>query len=236
MNKSLYFAAVFFAVLAMAIIGFSALSSNLNGSDRQNEIIIRNTSKTSGDGTILIDGNDAAAVQPPTVTSRRSIIEAPRSVADGSQISTMYDGFGNKTEIRTFSNNLLVHSITVRTFTDGRRRIFVYGQNGDVRSLPEDSYEKVLTDSGNSLANSAGIFTGRVVPTPPQRQELAESSPNPPVSDTPPQTNQTVETSEPQITDAPQVQKEKDPSENDKKARRRLLSELQNSQLKGQLK
>jgi hypothetical protein len=125
------------------------------------EVTINDGYKTTKKGELIIDDTSLEGKQPPIVTSRKSSKEPPKTAADGSQISTMYDGFGNKTEIRTFAEHPLIQCIVSRTFADGRKNIFVYGQNGEVRNLPEYLYDKVLSSSGYELARSAGIFMGR---------------------------------------------------------------------------
>ncbi len=125
------------------------------------EVSINEGYKTTKNGELIIDDTSLEGKQSPVVTSRKSVKEPPKNAADGSQISTMYDGFGNKTEIRTFAEHPLIQCIVSRTFADGRKKVFVYGQSGEVRNLPEDLYDKVLSGSGYELARSAGIFMGR---------------------------------------------------------------------------
>lgn len=165
--------------MVLVFLGVSCSVENRNDSTVA-EVKINDGVKTTKNGEIVIDGTDSEDLKPAAVTARPSVKEPLKTVFDGSQISTMFDAFGNKTEIRTFPGNTLVQSVIARTFADGRREIFVYGQNGDARSLPEHLHDKVLTASGNLLANSAGIFTGRqprLVPTP---QEINNSQTIPP--------------------------------------------------------
>lgn len=166
MYKYYCISAIFFAAL------FASCAEEKQKEDtsaKKNEVVFKDKYTTTKDGEIIIDGTDSEGIIAPIITSQKSLKELPKTALDGSQISTMFDAFGNKTEIRTFTNNLLVQSVIARTFADGRRQIFVYGQNGEVRNLPEYLYNRVSTASGNFLANSAGIFTGRkisVLPTP----------------------------------------------------------------------
>jgi hypothetical protein len=44
------------------------------------------------------------------------------------------------------------------TKSGGERQVFVYGQDGVVKSLPENMLDKVITASADEIANSAGIF------------------------------------------------------------------------------
>jgi hypothetical protein len=49
----------------------------------------------------------------------------------------------------------------LKTTSDGQRQVFVYGQNGDVKDLPENMLEKTTTASGDELADAAGLFEVR---------------------------------------------------------------------------
>jgi hypothetical protein len=184
---------------------------------RQREIKINDKNIKSKDGEVIIDGTTFEANELPTITSRKSSKEESKTAADGSQINTMFDGFGNKTEIRAFPDNLLVQCIISRTFADGRKQIFVYGQNGEVKILPEDMSDRVLSSSGNDLARSAGIFTGRkprTVPTPLQNTEL-------PPTTVPTQQSEIEKSLSP---DAPLVSKENKISTEKKKTTEKSIS------------
>ncbi|HXG85595.1 MAG TPA: hypothetical protein VNI84_16345, partial [Pyrinomonadaceae bacterium] len=76
-------------------------------------------------------------------------------------ISTTFDRYGNRTETRTFDNNPRLAFIILRTSLKGKKQVFVYGQNGDVKSLPENMLDKILTATANDLAAAAGISEGR---------------------------------------------------------------------------
>jgi len=184
----------------------------------KNEVVIKDKYKTVNDGEIVIDGTDLEDKTAPIATSQKSLKELPRTAFDGSQISTMYDGFGNKTEIRTFSNNLLVQSVIAKSFADGQKRIFVYGQNGEVKNLTEDYYEKALTAPGDFLANSAGIFTGRINIVLQTSEEKSDSPTLLPVPAFP--------VNKPQIADEPEIITEKQPKKNN------ILADLQKLELK----
>jgi len=206
--------AIFFVVFFASCAGEKHSEDNFS---KKNEVVFRDKYTTTKDGEIIIDGTDSEGIIAPIITSQKSLKELPKTALDGSQINTMYDAFGNKTEIRTFTNNLLVQSVIARTSADGRRQIFVYGQNGEVRNLPENLYNRVSTASGNFLANSAGIFTGRkisVLPTPEESSPTLLTVPASPV------------VQPPQIADAPEISKEKQP------IKKNFSAELQRLELK----
>ena len=151
-------------LLLIIICCFIATSCSV--SDRlsrvnKKEVFINDNYRTTKEGDILIDDRDFEHSQTPIFTSRAGFQETPKSSTDNSQISVMIDGFGNKTETRLFSNHPLLQRIVVRTFVNGQKKVFVYGNNGDVKHLPPNMMDKVMTASANTLAKSAGIFNGR---------------------------------------------------------------------------
>ncbi len=64
---------------------------------------------------------------------------------------------GNKTEMRFFSNHPRLSSVLVRTSADEKRETFVYGQDGKVKSLPENMVVTAMSASADEIADSAGI-------------------------------------------------------------------------------
>jgi hypothetical protein len=47
--------------------------------------------------------------------------------------------------------------VILKTTGEGYREVFVYGQNGTVKQLPENMLDKVTTASADEIADSAGI-------------------------------------------------------------------------------
>lgn len=95
--------------------------------------------------------------------------EISRLVEDGSEIKTSYDAFGNKTEVRIFRGNPRLKQLLIRTSVDGERQVYVYGQNGEVETVPDNMLEKVLSAPANEIADVAGIFKtkqAKTLPTP----------------------------------------------------------------------
>jgi hypothetical protein len=121
------------------------------------EVVFDDGYKTSSDGEIIIDDQSFAAKETGLVITEKNLPNVTQIASDGSQIKIMYDGFGNKTETRTFENNWLLKTVLLRTDVDGKRQVFVYGQNGDVKSLPPDMLDRALTAAPTELANAAGI-------------------------------------------------------------------------------
>lgn len=127
----------------------------------KNEVKIDDGYKTTKKGEVIIDGRDTASKEKPLLTAQYNSIETPQAFKDGSDINTMLDGYGNKTFTRNFYNDTLIKQIVLRVFASGQKKVFVYAQNGDVKSLPDEMLDKVLTAPVGELARAAGIFEGR---------------------------------------------------------------------------
>lgn len=80
-----------------------------------------------------------------------------KTYASSSKLETMTDRYGNKTETRCFDFHPRLRCVMLSTSADGQRKIFVYGQNGDVKGLPENMLDRAMTASADDIANAAGI-------------------------------------------------------------------------------
>jgi major membrane immunogen (membrane-anchored lipoprotein) len=153
MSNKFYFAAIVLLSLLTSCSSFESSGS----SAAQEEVVFDDAHKPSTDNEIIIDDKTFQSKEITTADRRQSSPAVTQTAKDGSQISVMYDNFGNKTETRTF-NNTVLKFVILRTSADGSRQTFVYGQNGDVKSLPENMLDKVMTAPLNELASSAGIY------------------------------------------------------------------------------
>ena len=86
-----------------------------------------------------------ANVAPTTTT---------RTAADGSEIMTMINADGTKTETRTFRNNPRVSRVVVTTSRDGRRTTRVYSPQGEEKEV--NDIGDALEVTGDKLADAAG--------------------------------------------------------------------------------
>ncbi len=87
--------------------------------------------------------------------------EGNKKASDNSTISTMYDGMGNKTEVREFLSDALVQRVLIRTSTDGTTQLFVYAQNGQVKRIDGKSAGNMLNASASEIARAAQIYESR---------------------------------------------------------------------------
>jgi hypothetical protein len=139
--------------------------------------------------------------------------ETPRDVVmpgvDNSQITVMLDKFGNKAESREFRAHSRIICVVLETGSDGKRQVKVYGQNGDVKTLPASMFDRAMTANGDEIANAAGIYSGRPMRFTSSSTTLAENQPTSTVpSSRPLQT--TVQPTETVQEDQPSAETQKD--------------------------
>ena len=151
MNKKVYFFTIFLLFL------LASCSHRNENASAQKEVVFDDGYKTTVNGEVIIEDKSLEDKKETPITTVGKFQKTNRIASDGSQIAVSYDGFGNKTEIRSFNNNLLVKLILLRTSNEGDRQVFVYGRNGEVKKLPVNMFDKTLTASADELAKAAGI-------------------------------------------------------------------------------
>ncbi len=154
MNNRLYFLALVLPFL------FASCASVGSREDRDlPEVVFEDRKKNASDSEVVIDDravkNEQENINVSVETQQGG---TTITAADGSQIKTMFDGLGNKTETRTFNENSLLRFVLLSVGADGKREAAVYGQYGEVKKLPDNMLDRVLTASAKELANSAGVF------------------------------------------------------------------------------
>lgn len=91
------------------------------------------------------------------LTSKGSKIDPNVTLNDKSEIVTMYDGYGNKTETRYFKGHTRVQLVVIRSGTDKTKQIFVYGFDKETVQMEDKLSELALTGSGDEIADAAGL-------------------------------------------------------------------------------
>ncbi len=94
----------------------------------------------------------------PIYALNRIFSEPSKKGADNSSINTLYDRFGNKTEIRSLEDDLTLKCIILKTSVAGIKQVIVFGKNGEVKRLPDEFSERALTADGSYIAAASGIF------------------------------------------------------------------------------
>lgn len=138
----------------------ASLDTKNNSVEDMEEVVFDDKIKTNSEDEIIVDDNDTKE-GTAVLTSASGARETTKTAADGSQINTMFDRYGNKTETRYFNYDARLKFILLRTSASGQKQVFVYGQNGEVKSLPENMQDNVLNAPAVELANAAGIFEER---------------------------------------------------------------------------
>jgi len=165
-------------ILVSLLISCACSSINKDKSANAEEVIFDDGYNTSAKNEIIFDDIDFEGQERTVSASGGNSKEIIKIASDSSKISTTFDVYGNKTEIRTFNYNPRLSFILLRTSTEEKKQVFVYGQNGDVKSLPENMLDKVLTASADEIANSAGI--------PQQQRQISIGIQNNPLPDSTP--------------------------------------------------
>lgn len=117
-----------------------------NSNPNNNEVVI-----TDAD---LVDRNK----QVSTTQERTQM--AKRLLPDKSEIETMTDGYGNKTETRFFKEHPRLRCVILRTSAEGNQEVTVYGFGSDTKVVA-DLGDKALTASGDEIANAAQLTVTR---------------------------------------------------------------------------
>ena len=140
---------------------FSASCSLLNAGRESKtetaEVSFDDDYKTNKDGEIIIDDSVLNNKQISAENFGESKQEITKVLNDNSNLTTMYDGYGNKVETRYFAHHPNIDCLVITTFADGHQEIIVYGQNGEHKTLPKEMVAKALSASGNEIAQMSGI-------------------------------------------------------------------------------
>lgn len=152
--------AIFLLLIVFTTAFFSACTSV--ESKNSEEVVIENKTPNSRD-EIIITNADIKDENLPASTTQASTELAKRLLSDKSEIVTLIDGFGNKTETRYFPGNTRIRYVSLRTSVDGVREVTVYGANGTAKIVPEIG-DEAMTLPGEQLANTAQLNTSQPSP------------------------------------------------------------------------
>ena len=94
----------------------------------------------------------------PIYLSGKSFTESPKNNSDNSQINTMFDGFGNKTEMRCLNNDPILKCIRLKTSAAGYKQATVFGKHGEIKTLPDEMSDRAMTADASFVASAAGIY------------------------------------------------------------------------------
>jgi hypothetical protein len=81
-----------------------------------------------------------------------------RTLGDLSTVTSLVDGYGNRTETRVFKGHQRLMMVMVRTGSGGVQQVYVYGKNGGVKTLSDLTGDSALSMTADQLANKAEMF------------------------------------------------------------------------------
>jgi hypothetical protein len=175
----------------------------------RNEVVFDDGYRAANGDETIIDDSMLQGGNQTVSTTKESIEEPAKILADNSKISVMYDGFGNKTETRSFNNHLRIGLVLLKTSVNGTKTASVYGRNGQEKILPETMLNMVLTASADEIANAAGIYESLKLPAFSQKQQSTTpkavqpvpgyNTPAQPTQDNGTQTQEVEQNKEPQV-------------------------------------
>ncbi len=203
MNSKIFIFLLFAVVLSVISSACTTVESS-----PQKEVMFEDSGKTSGRDIFI---SDADLQEEPTQisTSKETTQEAKRMLADKSEVETLVDGFGNKTETRNFKDNPRLRFIILRTSVDGTKVVTVYGYGKDTQTF-SDMGDTALTASGDEIANAAKLTATRSYLITPNFMKKVKS-------DTPklePLPSSTFPIKPPQTIEQPKVKVETESTEN----------------------
>lgn len=148
-------------ILFLGLASFSACSNSQASSEGRETIVFNDGYSSEDKNEIVITENDLKQVSLQVATAHKDLQETTVAAQDNSEIVTMYDSMGNKIETRRFKEHSRLRSLILRTSNDGKQQIFVYGFGTDVKTLSGEIANKLMTASGDEIANAAGIYETR---------------------------------------------------------------------------
>jgi hypothetical protein len=149
-------------IILSVVLSSSLLSSCTSVSSQNNpEVVINDKTNSSSSPAstadeVYISDSDLKKENKPINTTQETEQLPKRLLADKSEIQTVVDGFGNKTETRYFIDNPRLRIVVLKTSVEGSREVMVYGSAGDTKIVPELA-DTALTASGEEIANAAKL-------------------------------------------------------------------------------
>jgi hypothetical protein len=140
--------ACLFLICATALF----LACGRSDSAKSGQIVLEEKTENAAGGVVLKDESE----EPQSSEIAAPPVAVPnRTLADRSELQTTFDGYGNKTETRSFKGHPRLDLVAVTTAVDGTKRVMVYGYEGELKRMPDDFAEKALTASATEIANAA---------------------------------------------------------------------------------
>ncbi len=148
--------AIIFCLCFLIVCSTACGKSGQSGETQ--EVVFDDTAKSANKNEVVIeDASSGGGEEKQVLTFGEKKPDTLLKASDNSEISTMYDGYGNKIETRRFSANSRINNLVVQTTADGTVDIKIYGQSGETAKLTPEMAERALTANGDEIANLAHI-------------------------------------------------------------------------------
>lgn len=200
-----------FLLLVCAATIFPACSGNGSASSR--EVSIEEKAEEQTEGIVLNDKEEEAQKAQNDAKKQEAVTEPTVTLADRSELVTMWDGNGGKTETRNFKGHPRLQLTVVRTAVNGVKQVIVYGYGKDVKFMNDDFAETALTGDATEIANAAELKQ-----TKPYKDSFVTAAPTPQIQvrqTRPVKPIEPVKTSESEEQNAAQLTRNQQPPENE---------------------
>lgn len=152
---------LYISLIAISAASLACGSSNAT-SNQMTEVFLDDEKLAKSDvEEVVFDDRSVQLEDEQVFTAAENSSELPRTLADNSEITVKYDGYGNKTETRSFKNHPRLTTILIRTAANGQKQLYAYGYGKEVKILSAEMSNVVLTSSADEIANAAGLYETR---------------------------------------------------------------------------
>lgn len=146
---------VYFTIV---IFLFTSCATSSKTQKVEEEVVFDDRYEENANGEIVFNDNFTKdEIKPNAVSQKIGSTPVSRTEIDGSNITYSTDSYGNQTESRCFNNNTRISCVLLKTSAEGKKTGLVYAQNGKIKDLPSEMFDKFMTAPADDLANAAGI-------------------------------------------------------------------------------
>lgn len=163
MNRAINKLSTLSILLCLCLAAICSTACQKSGSQVEAEEISFNDAADNKNKNVVVFEDDLEKGEKLTNTFGEKKPDTFTKGNDDSEISTMYDGYGNKIEKRFFAANAKINNVVVQTTATGEVEVKVYGQSGETVKLAPEMAEQVLTAKGDQIADFAHIYKTREI-------------------------------------------------------------------------
>ena len=150
-------------LVVLAVAGFIAKDYLIEYKDKVAEVVSLSDSDfeekaESENGEQALLNDSAGGDQFAAATNEIGNVDGTYQNNDGSETEVDIDSYGNKSYTRVFDDHPRVKMLMVKESANGKKQIYVYGQNNKVKFLTKDIPENILRATADQIADSAQIY------------------------------------------------------------------------------